>query len=66
MNAMAGEIGGDGGVEKLGTIVGLDGDYREVKLGSGIGDEVKENVGGVGFATEWECPHKMRVIINDN
>jgi hypothetical protein len=66
MNAMAGEIGGDGGVEKLGTIVGLDGDYRKVKLGSGIGDEVKENVGGVGFAMEWEGPHKIRVIIDNN
>ena len=63
---MGREEGGDGRVEKLGSVIGLEGDNRERKLGVGIGDEVEDSNGGVGFAAKRKGPHKMRVIIDND
>jgi hypothetical protein len=44
----------------------LDGNYGKVELGVSICDKINENVGGVRFAFERKCPHKVREIINND
>ena len=63
---MAGEEVRDGGVEKLGAIVGLHGYDGEVELGAGIGNKVNDYVGRVRLRPERKSPHVMRVVIDDN
>jgi hypothetical protein len=66
VDAVAGEKGGDRGVEELGSVVGLHGNYAKVELGLGVGDEVENSGGGVGFVAEGKRPHKMRIFINND
>ena len=56
---------GNRGVYELSAIVGLHFNYMEIKLGTGLGDEIEKGVSGIGFVMERESPHTMRVIINN-
>ena len=66
MNALFGEEVGDGGVDKLRTIVGLHSNERTGKLGASIGDKIYERVSSIRFLTKRKSPHKVREIINNN
>ena len=56
----------EGRVNKLGTIVGLEGHDREVELCACIGDKVDKNITCVGFPVMGKRPHKMSKIINND
>ena len=56
----------EGRVNKLGSIVGLEGHDGEVELCACVSYKVNENITGVGFPVKWEGPHKMRKIINND
>jgi hypothetical protein len=66
MCAVASEVVCDGGVDKLGAIVGLDGDDGKVKLSACIGKKINKCVGSVRLPPKRKCPHVVRVVINDN
>ena len=63
---MAGEELHDGGINKLGAIVGLHGNDREVELCAFKGNEVDERVGRVRFPMKRKRPHVMGEVINNN
>ena len=63
---MAGKERNKGGVNKLSAIVGLEGHDREIELCICVCYKVNEDITCVGFPTEWEGPHKMRKIINND
>ena len=66
MSAVAGEELRDGGINKLGAIVGLHGNDREVELCACKGNEVAERVGRVRFPTKRKHPHVVREVVNNN
>jgi hypothetical protein len=49
VDALACEVGHDGGVKELSTVVSLHGDEREVELSACISNEIKNSVGGADF-----------------
>jgi hypothetical protein len=53
-------------VDKLGAIIGLERNHGKVKLSTCIGDEVNEDISGIGFAPKRKSPHKMGEVVNDD
>jgi hypothetical protein len=66
VDAVASEVGHDGGVKELSTVVSLHGDEREVELGACISNEIKNSVGGVRFFAKGKRPHIVRVVVDND